>query len=120
MRPDYEIEDVFALSDWGYSPTEIASETRIPDRTIRLWLDAGPALLEKRQARRKTREINIAVLPKQEYAYLLGLYLGDGCISACPRDVFKMRTLSMPLTRALSTSAAKPWRLSCQASAPIA
>lgn len=25
------------------------------------------------------------------YAYLLGLYLGDGCISACHRGVFKLR-----------------------------
>jgi hypothetical protein len=26
-----------------------------------------------------------------EYAYLLGLYLGDGCISASPRGVWKLR-----------------------------
>jgi hypothetical protein len=27
------------------------------------------------------------------YAYLLGLYLGDGCISAAPRGVFKLRVV---------------------------
>lgn len=27
----------------------------------------------------------------EAYAYLLGLYLGDGCLSAHPRDVFKLR-----------------------------
>jgi hypothetical protein len=26
-----------------------------------------------------------------DYVYLLGLYLGDGCISAHPRDVFRLR-----------------------------
>jgi hypothetical protein len=30
-------------------------------------------------------------LPKAQYAYLFGLYLGDGCITAMPRDVFKLR-----------------------------
>ena len=30
-------------------------------------------------------------LPGSAYAYLLGLYLGDGCISACAWDVFRRR-----------------------------
>jgi hypothetical protein len=30
-------------------------------------------------------------LPAGEYAYLLGLYLGDGCLSAARRDVYKLR-----------------------------
>jgi hypothetical protein len=25
------------------------------------------------------------------YVYLLGMYLGDGCLSALPRDVFRLR-----------------------------
>lgn len=28
---------------------------------------------------------------EQEYVHLLGLYLGDGCLSAHPRDVYKLR-----------------------------
>lgn len=30
-------------------------------------------------------------MPGLEYSYLLGSYLGDGCISAAPRRVFKLR-----------------------------
>jgi hypothetical protein len=30
-------------------------------------------------------------LPQVSYTYLLGLYLGDGCLTACPRDVYKLR-----------------------------
>ena len=30
-------------------------------------------------------------LDQGRYAYLLGLYLGDGCISECPRGVYKLR-----------------------------
>jgi hypothetical protein len=30
-------------------------------------------------------------LPQAQYTYLLGLYLGDGCISTGPRDVYRLR-----------------------------
>jgi hypothetical protein len=30
-------------------------------------------------------------LPQEPYAYLLGLYLGDGCLSPYPRDVYRLR-----------------------------
>ena len=30
-------------------------------------------------------------LPAADYAYLFGMYLGDGCISAAPRGVYKLR-----------------------------
>ena len=30
-------------------------------------------------------------VPRPQYAYLLGLYLGDGCLTACPRGVYKLR-----------------------------
>ena len=34
---------------------------------------------------------DFANLPTQEYAYLLGVYLGDGCLSAAARDVWRLR-----------------------------
>ena len=30
---------------------------------------------------------HLRILDPLAYAYLLGMYLGDGCISHCPRDV---------------------------------
>ena len=33
----------------------------------------------------------ISVVPPDSYAYLLGLYLGDGCLSASARNVYKLR-----------------------------
>jgi hypothetical protein len=30
-------------------------------------------------------------LPQASSTYLLGLYLGGGCLTACPRDVYKLR-----------------------------
>lgn len=34
---------------------------------------------------------DFAALPGPDYAYLLGLYLGDGCISKAPKGVFRLR-----------------------------
>lgn len=34
-----------------------------------------------------------APITERSYAYLLGLYLGDGCLSEHPRDVFKLRVV---------------------------
>jgi hypothetical protein len=34
---------------------------------------------------------HLRILDPPAYAYLLGMYLGDGCISDCPRDVAKLR-----------------------------
>ena len=34
---------------------------------------------------------DVEQLPANAYAYLFGLYLGDGCLSPAPRDVFKLR-----------------------------
>jgi len=33
----------------------------------------------------------VRALPLPAYPYLLGLYLGDGSLTACPRDVYKLR-----------------------------
>jgi hypothetical protein len=34
---------------------------------------------------------NAQALPVPAYTYLLGLYLGDGCLTPCPRNVYKLR-----------------------------
>jgi hypothetical protein len=37
--------------------------------------------------------VDPALLPRPAYAYLLGLYLGDGCISAGPRGSHRLRVV---------------------------
>jgi hypothetical protein len=32
-----------------------------------------------------------STLPQAPYTYLLGVYLGDGCLTACPRGVYRLR-----------------------------
>jgi hypothetical protein len=91
--PD-QIGVALELASRGLSATEIGRLVGIPRATVRDWI-AG-----------RVPEIALRPLGSCEtcggarhafdrlpdsYAYLLGLYLGDGCISRHPRGVFKLR-----------------------------
>lgn len=80
-----------ALIALGMSDDEIGSATGIPRRTVSDWRHG------KRPRRHPLRRaapcfpIEPSDLPEAEYAYLLGLYLGDGYLSRGPRDVWRLR-----------------------------
>src|SRR5262245_63251040 len=92
MRLRGDVELVLGLRLEGHSPTEIARMTGIPRETVRDWprgrhLDHprvgdpdAPCALD-----------HFSRLEIRAYGYLLGVYLGDGCISAHPRDVLRLR-----------------------------
>jgi hypothetical protein len=94
MRPPEQVEMVVDLAASGKSSLAIARETGIPRSTVRDWLAgrlpnghaAGEVGCETCGAARHRFD----ELPPS-YAYLLGLYLGDGCISAHPRGVYRLR-----------------------------
>jgi hypothetical protein len=77
------------LVEKGLNDSQIARLTGIPRRTVLDW-------------RRDRRDLQSPLaadpndpaegeLPGRAYAYLLGMYLGDGCISAGRRDVWRLR-----------------------------
>ena len=74
MRPDTDFDAVSDLLRRGLSDYEIARRTGVPRGTVQAW--------RKRGARRRTRLVRPPGTwrPEDEnaYAYLLGLYLGDG------------------------------------------
>lgn len=74
-----EVRLVESLAEEGFGPPEISRATGIPRSTIRYWLAGGYG----RRARR--REIGPRDVSSREYAYLFGLYLGDGHIARMPR-----------------------------------
>jgi hypothetical protein len=95
----HALEDVTAvleLRERGLHATEIARRTGIPRGTVRDWL-AG-RLPRRSGVGTGTAscsgcggvEHDFAALPAS-YVYLLGLYLGDGCISPHRRRVYKLR-----------------------------
>ena len=85
-----------ALIDSGHSLPSISMSTGINRSTLREWRDRP----EKAQRARAScpRCADVVGLPKPcaDYAYLLGLYLGDGCISVAgdrAKDVWKLRIM---------------------------
>ncbi|MEA2448824.1 MAG: hypothetical protein QOG63_756 [Thermoleophilaceae bacterium] len=90
MRTQREILEVQRLASAGVNNCEIARRTGIPRSTIRTWLAGRTPQLDP-ASRARTSPPDLAALPTLEYAYLFGLYLGDGCLTACPRDVYKLR-----------------------------
>lgn len=88
MRSPDEVALVIHLSAEGLNQCEIARATGIPRGTLRMWL-AGripdfPYVCYLCAGRPDT-------LPRESYVYLLGLYLGDGCLSRGRKDVYKLR-----------------------------
>ena len=95
MRSIEDVRRVAALIHAGVNNSEIARLTGVPRSTIRDW---------KRARRWKGLAHDMVASCPQcgapahdgsdlptSYAYLLGLYLGDGCLSPGRRGVFRLR-----------------------------
>lgn len=79
------VTEVLRLRSAGLSNCEISRRTGIPRSTIRDWSRGRIP-----RATTQTGPGDLGRLPPA-YVYLLGLYLGDGCLSAYPRDVHRLR-----------------------------
>lgn len=85
-----DVARVQALAADGLSASEIARLTGINRSTLRSWI----GLTSERPSPRWifcSRCNPDAELDEAAYVYLLGLYLGDGCISAQPKAVWRLR-----------------------------
>jgi Homeodomain-like domain-containing protein len=98
MHPVARVDDVLRFAQEGRTTTEVARLTGLPRSTVRDWLNGATPRKAVRDERASTGECRTCQGPEHaftalpgEYMYALGLYLGDGCISAHPRGVFKLR-----------------------------
>ena len=91
---------MLALAGEGVNSSEISRLTGIPRRTIVNWRHGRlPGFADGRLTRGTAacircsayREHPFPQLTDYSYAYLLGLYLGDGCLASHPRGVFRLR-----------------------------
>ena len=93
MHPARAVDAALALAGTGATATDISRALGIPRPTVRGWLaGALPRSHRSRACGRCGHEHNFGELPP-EYAYLLGLYLGDGCVSAHARGVYRLRVV---------------------------
>jgi hypothetical protein len=90
MRAAHDLERALAFLGQGLSASEVARMTGIPRSTVRDW-GYGRGM---RQSRRSDcPKHDFSSLDGCSYAYLLGMYLGDGCISRHPRGVWRLRVV---------------------------
>jgi hypothetical protein len=94
-RPEVR-QRALALIDSGHSLRSISMSTGINRSTLREWRD-HPEIAQRSRAS-CPRCADVAALPEPcaDYAYLLALYLGDGCISVAgdrAKGVWKLRIM---------------------------
>jgi Homeodomain-like domain len=75
------------LAAGGATATEIARELSVPRRTVVDWLRGALPRSVRGTAECATHADRLG----PEYVYLLGLYLGDGCLSRHHRGVYRLR-----------------------------
>lgn len=97
MRPEREYRSALELIRAGVNDSEIGRRLGIPRGTIRDWrvgVEMGSGGRTKSwTGKRKVTcfRCNGGFVDEEAYAYLLGLYLGDGWICSWPRGVFQLR-----------------------------
>ena len=84
MRSDADHRAVLALVAEGVNDSEISRRTGIPRATVRGWRTGSQRRGPRTSAYDRRR------LPGEPYAYLLGLYLGDGYLASFPRGVYRL------------------------------
>jgi hypothetical protein len=88
VRSKAEVNAVLALVGEGHTDSGIARLTGIPRTTVRDWRMGRVPKRSDRGGNWRPCPIcapGSVELPPSDYIYLLGLYLGDGCISRGPR-----------------------------------
>lgn len=86
MRTQQEVDRVLQLCRMGLRTSDIARRTGIPRSTVKDWRKSPPP-----PRQRDCEGHDFSRLEQHTYAYVLGMYLGDGCISPCPRGVWRLR-----------------------------
>lgn len=91
MRSLEEFNQVQLLNAAGMNDCAIARQTGIPRPTVREWRRRPPKRLRQPGASLPCGVLHdFSALPEAAYSYLLGMYLGDGCISRV-RRVWRLR-----------------------------
>ncbi len=91
MRPQAEYDRALELFAEGRNDCEVARQLNVARGTIRYWRVGGRSGRLSMRERPGCPRCHGRELPARDYAYLLGLYLGDGSIATHPRGVYRLR-----------------------------
>jgi hypothetical protein len=92
MHPQATVDRARRLSQQGFIDREVSQITGVPLRTVRKWRTGTRRAPGKVRKGREPDFPRCTGRPLDEpaYAYLLGLYLGDGWLTLGSRDVFAL------------------------------
>lgn len=94
-RSREDFERVQVLLAQGRDDREIAHIAGIPRATVRAWRDGRHADAQRPSHGTRTHTCSVthefSRFPPTDYAYLLGMYLGDGYIAQHRRGVYRLR-----------------------------
>jgi hypothetical protein len=90
VRNYAEYEEAMRWMTWGLNDCQIERVSGIPRRTVLDWRHGRGRVWRTPGANACPRWSQNQLVPAR-YSYLLGLYLGDGCISPGPRGVYRLR-----------------------------
>jgi hypothetical protein len=91
MRSLEEFERVIELVESGVNNCAISRATEIPLSTVQRWHKQHEGGLPPRKQRPSACFVcDASALDERAYAYLLGLYLGDGCLVPQRRGVYRL------------------------------
>ena len=94
MRSNEEFEAVVGLCKVGLNDCQVSRLTGIPRGTVRDMRTKGREGWSRSGRTEKDCPMcGSRSLDEKAYAYLLGIWLGDGCISRHARGVFKLRIM---------------------------
>jgi hypothetical protein len=120
MRSEADIRKVFELWERGVPKKAIARQTGISHTQVRRWIGLGVhAVLRspmRTGAQRHAPTLNSSACPlvqhvdERAYAYLLGVYLGDGHITTEPNGVHRLRIAACDQYPGIMTECAKAVR----------
>ena len=97
MRPEEEYREALRLIGEGMNDSQVGRELGVPRGTVRDWrvgLQYGSGGRTKSFSGMRGGtcfRCSGGFVDEEAYSYLLGVYLGDGCLSPGPRDVYKLR-----------------------------
>jgi hypothetical protein len=105
--------NAIALIDRGFSLRSISMSTGINRATLREWREHPERSISSRAACPRCADRPALPEPRADYAYLLGLYLGDGCVSrdgVRDKEVWRLRIICADAWPGLITECARAMR----------